>query len=280
MNKKLILIIVIVLFALAGGFFLFLENKDSDLPQQDEVAIEDRINIELAKIKSIIEEDIREGRNFNDNEKILSGVDTLKALGAIKIVSNFNFESQAYCFSLERDGMKLCMDNEGIKDVNVFYCNENNIACSIFLGGGKEDYYIDNDDFLFEEEEEEEEVFEEESGLTLEEEVIVKTTSISVYIDEEENKFVFIGDEEFGPYENVEIVNNEEEWAILIEYDDEFYVNLNGEISGPYLEKPTIEFYGNEVGFYYIKDNNYYINLNDRVYGPYDDLTEFDLNEE
>lgn len=46
------------------------------------------------------------------------------------------------------------------------------------------------------------------------------------------------------------------------------------------LEKPTIEFYGNEVGFYYIKDNNYYINLNDRVYGPYDDLTEFDLNEE
>ena len=38
-----------------------MENKDSDLPQQDEVALEDRINIELAKIKSIIEEDIREG---------------------------------------------------------------------------------------------------------------------------------------------------------------------------------------------------------------------------
>ena len=90
---------------------------------------------------------------------------------------------------------------------------------------------------------------------------------------------VFINEKEFGPYSQAYITHNENEWGLLMNYNNKWYVNINGKAFGPYLEKPTVEFYGENIGFSYIKDNKYYVNLNSQIYGPYDDLIEFNLNE-
>lgn len=288
MDKRLIIILSIILFSLIGIIFIVSsmfsknENNNNVINQEEPSSIE-KVNSELSNIKNIIG-NITDGyEHLYDNQDFLNSINELKALGATNIISNINPQNQTYCLSLVKDDISLCIDNNYIGNIDVSYCGRDNIACTIPF---EEEPIIEEEETPINEEEEKEETpIKEEDGaiegpeLILKEEVNVKNTNISIY-EEGGSKTVFINEKEFGPYSEAYITYSESEWGLLMNYNNKWYVNINGKAFGPYLEKPTVEFYGENIGFSYTKDNKYYVNLNGQIHGPYDDLTEFDLNEE
>lgn len=284
MDKRLIIILSIILFSLIGIIFIvssmFSKNEsNNNAINQEEPSSIEKVNSELSNIKNIIG-NITDGyEHLYDNQDFLNSINELKALGVTNIISNIDPQNQTYCLSLVKDGINLCIDNDYIGNIDVSYCGRDNIACTIPF---EEEPIIEEEEAPINEEEpiiEEDEVVEE-PELVLKEEVKVKDTSISIYENGDGSKIVFINEKEFGPYSQAYITHSENEWGLLMNYNNKWYVNINGKAFGPYLEKPTVEFYGENIGFSYIKDNKYYINLNNQIHGPYDDLTEFDLNEE
>ncbi|MDD2519306.1 MAG: hypothetical protein PHG18_05420 [Bacilli bacterium] len=261
------------------------ESNNNAINQEEPSSIE-KVNSELSNIKNIIG-NITDGyEHLYDNQDFLNSINELKALGATNIISNIDPQNQTYCLSLVKDDINLCIDNDYIGNIDVSYCGRDNIACIIPF---EEEPIIEEEEAPINEEEpiieEETPIYEEDEvvegpELVLKEEVKVKNNSISIYENKESSKIVFINEKEFGPYSQAYITHNENEWGLLMNYNNKWYVNINGKAFGPYLEKPTVEFYGENIGFSYIKDNKYYINLNNQIHGPYDDLTEFDLNEE
>ncbi len=291
MDKRLIIILSIILFSLIGIIFIvssmFSKNEsNNNAINQEEPSSIEKVNSELSNIKNIIG-NITDGyEHLYDNQDFLNSINELKALGVTNIISNIDPQNQTYCLSLVKDDINLCIDNDYIGNIDVSYCGRDNIACTILF---EEEPIIEEEETPINEEEpiieEETPIYEEDEvvegpELVLKEEVKVKNNSISIYENKESSKIVFINEKEFGPYSQAYITHNENEWGLLMNYNNKWYVNINGKAFGPYLEKPTVEFYGENIGFSYIKDNKYYINLNNQIHGPYDDLTEFDLNEE
>lgn len=285
MDKRLIIVLSIIIFSLIGIIFIvslmFSKNEsNNNVSNQEEPSSIEKVNSELFDIKNIIG-NITDGyEHLYDNQDFLNSINELKALGATNIISNINPQNQTYCLSLVKDGVNLCIDNDYIGNIDVSYCSRDNITCTVPF---EEEPIIEEEETSINEEgetpiKEEDEIIEE-PELILKEEVKVKNTSISIY-EEGGSKIVFINEKEFGPYGEVDITYNESEWGLSMNYNNKWYINTNGKAFGPYLEKPTVEFYGENIGFSYIKDNKYYVNLNGQIYGPYDDLTEFNLNEE
>lgn len=286
MDKRLIIVLSIIIFSLIGIIFIvslmFSKNEsNNNVSNQEEPSSIEKVNSELFDIKNTIG-NITDGyEHLYDNQDFLNSINELKALGATNIISNINPQNQTYCLSLVKDGVNLCIDNDYIGNIDVSYCSRDNITCTVPF---EEEPIIEDEETSINEEgetpiKEEDEIIEE-PELILKEEVKVKNTSISIYENEGGGKIVFINEKEFGPYSEAYITYNESEWGLSMNYNNKWYINTNGKAFGPYLEKPTVEFYGENIGFSYIKDNKYYVNLNGQIYGPYDDLTEFNLNEE
>ena len=263
-DKKTILILGLVLLSLGGIIFilfsLFSKPEEVIFNEEEEVNVIQEINDELFKIRNILENDIA---LFNKNPEVLNIVEKLKELGSRNIVSNIDSKNQLYCFALTNDGKSFCVDNNFIGDIDVFYCNKDNASCAMST--------------IEEEIEEIEEI--EEVMFVLKEEALIKDTEILIYEKRDGGVIVIIDDEEFGPYSEADLVYNEAEWGVLMSYNQKWYVNINGKARGPYLKKPVMEFYEDNLGFSFEKDNKYYVILMDQVYGPYDDLLEFDINE-
>jgi len=288
MDKKIIIILSIILFSLIGIIFIISSiisgnSSNGSLPDsennigQEEVPSAEDINTELSNIRNIIENTKTNKGGYEylyDEQEFLNSVTKLKTLGGTNIISNINPQNQTYCLSLLNNGINLCIDNNFIGSVAISNCNRNNTTCAII---GIEERESGESEVILEEEKEEV-VAIEEPKTTLEEEVKVGNTTISKYKNENGQEIIFVNEKEYGPYIESYIVYDESEWGILMNYNNKWYVNINGKATGPYLEKPTVEFYEDNLGFSYLKDDNYYVNLKNEIYGPYSDLTEFDLD--
>ncbi len=293
MDKKLIIVLSIILFALIGIIFiisLVISGNSSNNEQESTVpVIEETIDSELSNIKNIIENvKINKGGYeylYND-QSFLDSINKLKALGGVTIVSNIDPLTQTYCLSLvnSKDNSYSCIDNNFIGILETPSCGRDNIVCMIpqseEVSENNEEAISQNDNILEEEIINNEELVEEEPELAFVEEVTVGSTAISKYKNNDNQEIIFINGKEYGPYSESYITYNQNEWGILMKYNNKWYVNINGKAAGPYIEKPEVEFYGGSLGFSYVKDGKYYVKLSDEVYGPYDDLLEFDVNNE
>jgi len=293
MDKKLVVILVIIICSLIGITFLvssMLPKEALNEPTQQENTFD--VNLELANIQNIIEGvKIDEGK-YNDlynNQEFLDKINELKTLGASSIVSNIDPQNEKYCISFIFNGSNLCIDNIYIGGVDNSGCIRGNTSCfnnveqaeaiEIIMPEQVEEEIISTEEDPVEvievEQIEEIKVIE---GLSLEEEVIVGETSISKYKNNNGQEIIFINEKEHGPYSESYITYNDSGWGVLCNYNDKWYVNLNGKATGPYTQKPVVEFYGEDLGFSYIKNDEYYVNLNGKTYGPYEDLLEFNLD--
>lgn len=293
MDKKLIIVLLVILFALIGITFiigLIISGNPSEgenkTGQENVPQTEETIDSELFNLKNIIENvKISKGgyEYLYDDEGFLNSVNKLKAMGAVNIISNINPLSQTYCLTLfhGENNISSCIDNNFIGTLETSACDRNNIICVIpqneEVSETTEEVIPENNDIV--EEDDGKEVEEEEvPELVLTENVTVGNTTIARYKNNEQKEIIFINEKEYGPYSETYIMHNESEWGLAMNYNGKWYVNINGKAVGPYTQKPTIEFYDESLGFSYIKDDKYYVKIGDEIYGPYDDLLEFDLN--
>lgn len=294
MDKKLIIVLLAILFALIGIIFiisLIISGNpfegESKIEQENTPQIKETIDSELLKLKIVIENvKMNKGgyEHLYDSEDFLNSINELKAMGAVNIVSNIDPLSQTYCLALlnSENNVSSCIDNNFIGNLESPACGRDNIACEI---PQNEDIpenieeIVDESDNITEEGDVEENIEEEEVlELILLETVTVKDTIIEKYKNNEGKEIIFINKKEFGPYNETFIVHNETDWGISMDYNGSWYVNINGKPVGPYVEKPIIEFYDESLGFSYIKNNKYYVAIGTDIYGPYGDLSEFNLN--
>jgi len=261
-----------------------------DKPTQQENTFD--VNLELANIKNVIEGVKNGDGKYDDlynNQEFLDKITELKNLGASSIVSNIDPQNEKYCVSFIFDGSILCIDNIYTGSVDNSGCVRGNVSCfsnveqseaiEIIMSEQVEEENISEEEDPVEvievEQIEEAETIE---GLSLEEEVTVGETSISKYKNSDGQEIIFINEKEHGPYSESYITYNDNDWGVLCNYNNKWYVNLNGKATGPYAQKPVVEFYGEDLGFSYIKNDEYYVNLNGKTYGPYEDLLEFNSN--
>ncbi len=291
MEKRVIIALSVILVALIGIIFiislLFTNNNkkvnESPLPigQGEESPVD--VFSSLLSIKGIVEGiNITQGgyQYMNENSDISNIVEKMRNdLNVTNIKSNADIGNKTFCFSLkDNEGKNLCIDNEHRDILQGFSCENSKLCKAVLI----QDPTIKEPETVsdLEEQETSEETVKiviEETEPVLKQEVTVKDTIIKIYESGEE-KMLYINDKEYGPYEQVQIISNEKYWGLLLLYNGSWYVNINGKAKGPYAERPVVEFYGEDLGFSYIKDGKYYVNLSNEIYGPYDDLTEFDIN--
>ncbi|MDD4358256.1 MAG: hypothetical protein PHY30_00380 [Candidatus Pacebacteria bacterium] len=289
MDKKIAIVLSIVLFSLIGIIFLVSSmipkessvkeaQQESEETNQEEQVFD--ISSEVNSIKIIIEEDKTNEltyRHLYNNQQFLDKIVELKTAGASNIISNIDPENEKYCLSLNYNGSNFCVDNEFLGSVDVPNCREDNYTCVIEI--------IEQEDepmeIIMPEEEQETQVVEEEKAevLALEKDINVGSTNIKKYKNNNSGEeTIVINGKEYGPYSESYITYDENDWGILCNYKQKWYVNINGKATGPYEGEPSIEFYGEDLGFSYVKNNAYYVNLKNKVYGPYSDLSEFNIN--
>lgn len=264
MDKKVIIILSIILASLIGIIFLIslMINNNTKKAQEEAPEVINQEEVELGSpqdvsslllsVKGLIEniDFVQEGSGaVFDNEEINTIIQKMKEEGATKIKTGLG-KMGSFCFSLiDAEANNLCVDkdNEGV--LPGFNCSEAKKCLSI----------------------------NEELGPILKDEITVQGTTIKRY-DDNGSQTVFINDKEYGPYAKVYIAYTETEWGLLLAYDGNWYVNINGKAKGPYVERPVVEAYGEKIGYSYLKDGKYYVSLNGEIFGPYEDLTEFDIN--
>lgn len=279
MEKRVIIALSIILVALIGIIFiislLFNNNKKTNeeplpIEQGEELPVD--VFSSLLSIKGIVEGiNITQGgyQYMNENSDISNIVEKMRNdLSVTNVRSNVDIENRTFCFSLkDSEGNNLCIDNVHGDVLQGFNCN-NSKLCEAEIINLEEPEIIPNPEQI---------IPEEQAVPILKQEVTVGETLIKRY-DDSGDQIIYINDKEYGPYEQAYIIYNEIDWGLLLLYKGSWYVNINGKAKGPYVERPVVESYGEELGYSYVKDDQYYVVLNNEIYGPYEDLIEFDIN--
>lgn len=282
MDKKIIIVLTIILIALIGIIFIIssmFSKKEAPVeePIIEEPIIEepvvntlDQVNGLVGNIKIIFEQEkgISGGYiSVYENQAFLSSIEALQALEVSNMRSSIDKENGNFCFYLSKDGTDICIDSQSEGILNTPFCTETNVSCL-----NNKQIVIEEDEVIS--------VSEVEEELILKQEVTVLQTNLKKYssnLTGEET--ITINGKEYGPYTKSYIIYNDSEWGLLMEYNSKWYVNINGKAFGPYTERPIVEAYGENMGYSYVKEGEYYVFLSGETYGPYQDLTEFSLGE-
>ncbi|MDD3032439.1 MAG: hypothetical protein PHX52_00300 [Candidatus Pacebacteria bacterium] len=290
MDKKIIIILSIILVSLMGVVFIVSLLINNNKKQTQEVVenpiVEEEGNVfsdiptALSSLKSLIDNiKITQGgyQYINDNEEMISAVNAIKEFKVSNMKSNVDKDKQIFCFSLtSKEGKNFCIDNLNEQVLEEFTCSSKSTSC-VVVPVVIPSEGVEGEIPEIVPEEEVPEIIPEEQEPILKQEVTVGETVIKRY-DDEGKQVIYINDKEYGPYEEAYIIYKETDWGLLLLYQGSWYVDINGKVTGPYTERPVVEFYGEDLGYSYLKDGKYYVSLNNETYGPYDDLVEFNIN--
>ena len=308
MNRNLLILLVIALSIVGVGFIVFAiisnankEPVEEEIQQQEEQQQEEPI-ISEAEIQNSIIQETNSLKMIADNykmanqtlegiydyEEFVNKIHTIKDYGDVAITTNLGEGSANYCVVTTYKGTLYCVDDTYSGYVVENYCALADATCEQQM---TEEPVVEEPEPIellvipenpIEEEPEEvipeEPIVPEEPEIETLEEISVAGTTLKRVKDSEGMEYVFIDEEEFGPYSESYIETSDDiSWGIGCKYEGQWYVNIDNKVYGPYENKPSIEIFGEDLGFSYEDDGEYYVNIGGEVYGPYDDLLDFQL---